>query len=404
MKILKNLKLIDSSKVSFLILLIAVISIIPKWFLGIFYFKLDYQTNFIINFIDQQYLPIILSLADFNLKPTYLETISPNGVIGFPVISLLPHALFYKFFGINSLIFLNIIFRFILFYSFFLFVKKFLKNNFYLLSFIIFFVLFLGFVFFLNTISDNYIIYNLWLIIKNFFGYKVPRPTINSIFLFFTLYYLIKIYNFELKKRDYLPFSFSLAMTLNTFFYNFIVTSLVILLIFFSRHKQKILIFFFKNYKTNLRFLFYFFIFASIFFIQQIYVDPEYKKKIGLVILNYDQKIFFLKYYLLKVFFSKYSVIFWVSIFFLLVSNNFFPKNKINFLFLCFFASILAPIFFVIFSTGVIGLSHFLNQISFYFLLYLVVFIFIFLQKINFEIFCKKYFQITNNFVLFIFF
>ena len=57
----------------YILVILASIFILPKWFIGAKYFELDIITNLIINFIDTQYLPIILSFSDLNFSPTYLE-------------------------------------------------------------------------------------------------------------------------------------------------------------------------------------------------------------------------------------------------------------------------------------------------------------------------------------------
>ena len=105
---------------------ITILSLSIKWILAVIEFGFNLDTFLLFNLEDTQYFPIVYSLSDFNISPSFLEDVNPDKVIGFPILGIIIHALFFKFVGIYSFIILEYIFQIIfLIVTFKLFVKIF---------------------------------------------------------------------------------------------------------------------------------------------------------------------------------------------------------------------------------------------------------------------------------------
>lgn len=96
---------------NYYLILLAVFSLSIKWIITLTEFGFNLNILALYNLQDTQYFPIIYSLSEFNISPSYLETIKPDKIIGFPLLGMALHALFFKFIGIYSFIFLEYIFQ-----------------------------------------------------------------------------------------------------------------------------------------------------------------------------------------------------------------------------------------------------------------------------------------------------
>ena len=83
------MNLIKEKNYFLILLILTLIVILPKWIIGANFFELDIVVNLLVNFVDIQYLPKILSFSEFNFSPTYLDNMKVEGVIGFPILPLL---------------------------------------------------------------------------------------------------------------------------------------------------------------------------------------------------------------------------------------------------------------------------------------------------------------------------
>ena len=162
-----------------------------------------------------------------------------------------------------------------------------------------------------------------------------------------------------------------MSLILNTFFYYFIIFSLLIVgivIINFSKNLFNKLFF-----KKLVIFLFFFMIFSLPFFVQQIYLEPDYANRIGLINLDNSQK-YFLIIYMLKNFISiKFLLIFSVSIFLFYFLRNEKKYGNINFFFYLILSSIFSPIIFILLSKGIISIYHSVDIIIFFLILYLLI-------------------------------
>ena len=105
---------------------ITILSLSIKWILAVIEFGFNLDTFLLFNLEDTQYFPIVYSLSDFNISPSFLEDVNPDKVIGFPILGIIIHALFFKFVGIYSFIILEYIFQIIFLIVTFKLFEKFL--------------------------------------------------------------------------------------------------------------------------------------------------------------------------------------------------------------------------------------------------------------------------------------
>lgn len=369
------MEIISQKKYLFFLIILGFIMIFPKWLIGAFYFELGITSNLVINFIDIQYLPKILSYSELNFSPTYLEFLEGEGVISFPILPLLLHAISFKFFGPYALIVLNFVLKLILFYTIYLFFEKIFKSK---INSLIFCVLSFFLFNLFNYLYFKYefeFIFELWSIFKNFFGFKVPRPALSSIFLFINLYLLLSLKDKIKHDVSYIfliYLSLSFAMLINTHFYSFVILFPLTIIIIYVEKRSTLISFFNKNLYKFFLFFFLLILFSFPFIVQLFFANQDYSVRIGMIDLDGDKKLIFIKHYINRILDIK--VIFLI----LIVSiTHYFLKRKINnkynleLLFYFIISSIISPLIFVILSPKVINLSHFVSYILFSFFVYL---------------------------------
>ncbi len=76
----------------FLLFLLTVSTILPKWILSLTYFDNSTIVNTIFNVKDIQYFPIIISISDFIFNPSYLENYNENKLLPFPIYGIIGRA------------------------------------------------------------------------------------------------------------------------------------------------------------------------------------------------------------------------------------------------------------------------------------------------------------------------
>ena len=199
-------------------------SLFSKWLVLILYYDNHIFTNIISSIKDPIYFPIIISLSNFELSPTYLNSISNPEIISFPLYGIISHAFFYKIFGVYSFIILEFVFRILFFYVFYLCINKIFENKFKTLFFCIstLLIILIMELITLNT-ETRYISIIFNVLIENL-GSRVPRPLITSIFyflFFLTIFDLKKEVNHKINFKYFLFIIFLLSCFLNSFFYHF---------------------------------------------------------------------------------------------------------------------------------------------------------------------------------------
>jgi len=390
------------------------ISLFTKWFVSIIYLNVGLITKIILILQDIQYFPIIISLANFNFNPTYLEEISSSKQISFPLYGLIIHSLFYKIIGIYSFIILEFFFKFIFFAVMFIAINKVFKDfikTIYFCIFIIFVILCFQFV---SSVIDNKLISILKDLLNENFGSRMPRPLLTGIFYF--LFY-IKIFNLKKKINNNLDIKyfiiliFILSLFLNSFFYYFINFSILFLILFVIYAKENFINIILKNKIKIFLILFSFLLFASPFLIQFYFSENDYNARMGAISVEFQQTTFLVKYYIKSLLRLEFLCLFLPCIIIHIYINfkKKFCYEKINFFFIFIISSLISPIIFFIFSPILISIYHFLNILLFgcifYLLLNLYNFFFGFISdlKINKSFFFIFFFlfYILSNFILF---
>ena len=399
-----------NSNYFFLFLLVGSV-IFPKWILTGIYFDSSSIVSTIFNTEDIQYFPIIINFSDFILNPSYLENINENKLLSFPTYGILIHSLFYKIFKFYSFLILEIIFQFIFLVIFFKSIEKIFINtnySFYFcaLIFLLISLLEIG-LFYENNRYINFFYNNL----NNNLGLRLPRPLFTGIiyfYFFFTLY----LFQEKIKKFDFKFFllvSFLLSVFLNSFFYYFINFSILLIFLSIKYQKQNILKILIRNKLKILIALLSFVIFSLPFLLQIIYGEQDYSERIGVIQLNFKQKLFLLNYYFSNLIrFESLILIILSFVLYFYLNKKFYnihrQVDKLNIFFYFIIVSIISPPIFFLISPKLVSIYHFLNILSFIIVFYLILsFSFIFFQKIEFiENFKKKnLFKYILIFILF---
>ena len=85
-------------------------TILPKWIISWTYFDNSILVDTIFNIKDIQYFPIVKSFSELTFNPSYLDHLSENRLLTFPIYSVLIHALFFKIINVYSLVILEFVF------------------------------------------------------------------------------------------------------------------------------------------------------------------------------------------------------------------------------------------------------------------------------------------------------
>ncbi len=353
---------------------ITLLSLSIKWILAVIEFGFNLDTFLLFNLEDTQYFPIVYSLSDFNISPSFLDDINPDKVIGFPILGIIIHAFFFKFFGIYSFIILEYIFQIIfLIVIFKLFVKIFddYDKAFFLLICLLLIYSLTGI---LYQFQPNIFIKNIFYLFENNLGTRFPRPLVTGILVFGMIYYLLDfkdqlIKNFE--TNYVIKISIILSLILNTFFYYFIIFSLLIIGITIKNLSKNLS--FNLIFKRLAIFLLLFTIFSLPFILQQIYLEPDYANRIGLINLDNSQKYFLITYLLKKFISIKFLSIIFVSLVLFYFLKKEKKHEKINFFFFLTLSSIFSPIIFIFLSKSIISIYHSIDIIIFILMFYLII-------------------------------
>lgn len=360
------------SKNYFIIFILTILIFILKYSYSFLFFKDDFLiTKILIETGDIQYYPLVESLSRLDLSPSFNKYFEAKKIITFPFLSLIWHSILFKFFNYYSFIILEFIFRFLIFLTLYNIFKK-LEISSLAAIFFSFLILALpNFFYFIELLNFK----NLELasqLIKNNLGYRFPRPLVTFFYLNLFLYFLISF--FENKKKFkvifLLPLSIILTFLANSFFYIFISCSLLLFILLIIKLKKT----FFYFMKNNILIFFYSFLIISfgllIVYLQSFYGEDDYSKRIGLFEINYKEKIFLFKYFLLSLLRIEIIFIIFFSLILNFFSKNFIPNKNVGDLLRIFFylllCSIISPFLFIFISSKVISLYHFFDLIIFF--------------------------------------
>ena len=347
---------------------------------------------------DIGYYPLVIEYSKLNFNPTFLENIVSDKYVSFPFLPIIFQSLFYKIFGIYSfviVIFIFQLFLFLILYILFFNIFNHEKKTFYFLS------LFLLFLIILDIINLNYdinIFDKIFNSFNSFFGYRYPRPLLTSPIIFLGIYFLI---NLEKKisttsNNNYIYILTVLGLLLNLFFYYFIIYTILILLIIIFKIKEIDFkeINFIKIFCYSFLFIL---VFGTPFVFQQINIEQDNANRIGVINLNFEQRIYLLSYFLSNFKKVSFLALLLITVLFYFFSNKKYKKiniDSLNILFYLIISNLISIFIFILFSPKVVSLYHFIDilifSIIFYILTNALIIILFLIDKINFK----------NNFIL----
>jgi len=205
--------------------------------------------------------------------------------------------------------------------------------------------------------------------------------------LFVGLYLLFSFKKnfFEKFKKKYILFLIIISgLLLHIFFYYFVIFNILLLILFIKDyHKDKINLL--KIKKIFLPSFLIFIFFGSAYIFQQINIEPDNAERIGLIDLNFEKRVFLLKYFLISFFRIKFFLlIILTSLFFYISNNKFYSSDKYSFNVIFYFiiSSLLSTCIFILFSPKIISLYHFLSIFIFSLLFYIFLNLFFILFEI----------------------
>lgn len=379
----------------------------------IFYFFSPFITNEINYFDilisremngDIGYYPLVVEYSNLNFNPTFLENIKNDKFVSFPFLPIIIQSFLYKIFGVFSFVILIFIFQLLLILSLFILFKKILNHEVKSFYFIILLSIFLIIINIINLNFNINFLENIFNLFNSFFGFRYPRPLLTSPIIFFGIYLLI---DFEKKislnpSNYYITILIVLGLLLHLFFYYFIIFSFLIVLIFFVKIKKidfKEINFFKLSFYTFLFFL----IFIIPYILQQMNIEPDNSSRIGIINLNFDQRIDLINY-----FFSNFKRISFLSLLlfstiFYFFSNKIFDKINIdglNILFYLILSTFISIIVFILFSPKIISLYHFVDILIFSLIFYITTNIIIVVLNYFFKRNFNKYLMSRKSHVI----
>jgi len=345
-----------------------------KWITTFFFeFNENFLTKIIFDTSDIQYYPVVLSVSKLNFSPSFLQDLSSEKILQFPLSSIIIYSFFYKLFGIYSFIILEFLFKFFLIYVLFKILTKLeIDHN---LALVATFVIFLVTPT-LNIFDEFYDIKYISLLRNLFegnFGFRFPRPLVTEPFLFLTLFLLIDFRKKISEKINYKYFfslSILLGFLLNGFFYYFliIITEIVIIYILYFRKN------FFLSIKRNLDkiiLLSLLILIATLPLLFQFYYgEKDYGIRLGLVEPNITQRVILVKHFIFALIRPAVLLLLFFCLLLKIYSSK---KNTLDIFFYFFISSILTTLIFILFSPKIISLHHLINIIIFGGVLYILL-------------------------------
>ena len=383
-----------SKNTEYIFLISIVIStLLPKWLISWIYFDNSIVVDTIFNIKDIVYFPIVISFSEFIFNPSYLDHLSNNKILTFPFYSILIHSILFKIANIYSFIILEFVLQFIFLLVLFKTIQKIFVNLNYSLYFCASIFLVISFLKISLIFDYSKYMEILFNNLNENFGTRFPRPLFTGIIYFYFFYIL---YNFKdkLEKFDlkyFLILLFFLSIFLNSFFFYFINFSLLLILLLLRYLKISVFKFLYKQKKNIIILILSFILLSFPFLFQLNFGESDYSKRLGVISIDYKQKINLLKYYFLNL--LRAESLFLLVICFLI--HHFINRkydhlsdqiSNINIFFYFVLASIFAPPIFFVFSPYIVSIYHFLGILLFSLTFYIIISLsFILSNKILFK-------------------
>tara|TARA_B100000989_G_C19524188_1_gene465874 strand:+ start:946 stop:2784 length:1839 start_codon:yes stop_codon:yes gene_type:complete len=384
----------DKKNIIFLII-ISFFIFSSRWIPSYYLFDESISVKIILDSITDgyYYFPLVkyLSIFDFN------NSFAPNDMdlenIMIPFYSIFIHSFLYTLLGSFSFIFMEY-FSILLFLmiSFKLFERYYSKDIAILFSIIIFSI---PIIFSLIPIAD---FFYLNIIKDNIYSLRFPRPLLTSLYLFFFLY-LISTFEKEefINKKNFFIIGLILAITISSFYYFFFIQ--ISILILYTIYKYKFSIFkrLFNQWSSLIVLLTTFLIFSTPIILNYFHHESEYARRLGIINIDLSQKKILFDYFLSSYLKKKFLIFFMISSVYLTYINlkKIMNYKLINLFYIFFIGSAFAPLIFVLITNKTGILYHYSNAV--------VIFAFLLVLIIIFEIFNKFILSFINKIIIYFF-
>ncbi len=364
----------------FFLFFLTIASILPKWIVSWIYFDNSILVDAIFNIKDIQYFPIVISFSELTFNPSFLDHASENKLLSFPIYSILIHSFLYKIINVYSFVILEFVFQFIFLVVFFKVIKKIFYNSNYTLYFCASLFLIVSLLQLLLLFDSSKYLQLLFNSLDENLGTRFPRPLFTGIIYFYFFYILFnfreKIEKFDLKY--FVILVFFLSVFLNSFFYYFVNFSLLLILLLHKYLKIPFFELLRKQKKNIILIILSFVLFSSPFIFQLYFGEADYSKRLGLINVDFDKKIYLLKYYFINLLRIESLLLLFSCFLFHYLINTKYDNLKsqisnLNLFFYFILVSIFAPSIFFIFSPKFVSIYHFLGILQFSLIFYLII-------------------------------
>jgi len=346
------------------LLIASIILVTTKWLVSYSFFNSEPLLNkVILDLEDHFYFALSLFLSNLDFNPNYLINYYTDSYISIPIYSLIFHSIFYLAFNEYSFIILEYLscFLFLL-----IFLKIFQELNINIrFSTILAICIFLlpDFLIYFKKLEINLINFD---IIKNLYSFRMPRPLISSIYFFWGLLLAINYYKGKSKNVFFILVGINLALNFGSVYYNFIILSVLFIILFINNILTNKKIIFFLFFKKNLIILIFFLFFSIPFILLFLFAEKDWLLRIGTIYPTFEEKRFFLNYILFKFLSIKFLLFLFITTFlflYLIKKQELYCKKTITVLYLFFISSCISPILFIIVSSNLTEFYHFIDLI-----------------------------------------
>ena len=362
-----------------------------------FLLSIKYFISYYLNFNEEIFFKILkLAEVDFLEYASMVESISrldfkfdwsvnqpAEKIQSFPLFSLIWHSIIFKFFGYYSFLLLEFFLYFFLLFVFFKVIQLLQNSPQLTLCSLICLLFSLELFTYLINSHEIFFLNKLKLPIYDILSHRFPRPLLTSIYLFSSIYFIIKILNsdiYNIRKSYFFFLGISLFFLINSFFYLFITTALTIFITFTLRFGKK----FFKILSKNIYgcsiLLGLVLLGLSFIIIQSLLSETTHFFRMGGFEINLTNKLNISKIFLKKLFQIEILLLIITSLILKFNYNKLSinSKNIINYdiLFYFFISSIISPHIFLLFSNKVIALNNFWTIVKFSGFLYVYLILF----------------------------
>ena len=389
-------------KYNLIFFFISFIYVSTKYFFSIIEFPNENFILKIMRFSDLEYAYLVESFSRFDFSTDWSYFEKSKNIIGFPIFSIIFHAIAFKAFGYYSFYILEIIFFFLIICIFFKILIKLEKDVLKSLNGILILLVICQFIEFGKFYDPG--LFAKFNPVTEFIGLRFPRPLVTSVF---ALIFLINLMNITDKKfiesKNNIYFiSLSLALLINSFFHLFFIFFVLAILYLIPKLLNEGLVD--LNNKTKIIFNSSLIILVgiSVFFIQQSLSEIDYSNRIGVHYLNISDKfknsIDFFKIYKKAEYILLFLICLSLKLYFNLKKKKEIYNKYLSIFWLFIISSFISPLIFIFLSNKVIVSHHFLTIIKFSLFLFVFISFFLLIKKI----FIKKFFFIPVILLIFL--